>query len=552
MLAKSVQTTTTKVEDYTYSGNSWLPGFWRRLPWSGLLSLIGVILCATTAAVVLKLSNGKTIDDWPYPRWTIQPTVLLAILSAVANALLRYALGEGLTIAWWVKALKGGTVGDLHRYWDYGSSLKASTMSGRHFNSVALATLIASVVVIDGPLLQRASSVANVVVTRQARLYISISPDPLPIGFTSAHTGHGGTIRLNPEFSEQVMQGYNNRTAIPLSSTGCSGTCLVTLEAAGFDFDCSRGYSPYNITMAGGMSANIGYTNISFGAQAYSQLITVATAYKGDSGMHDDLSCTGNLILQNCTLRQAKVKYPVQVVNGTVSLLPSTDTQNETIEIWPSSEEVYGLGTWPSTLGGISVVASNRFQSTTSLYYDGTPFTIFSTGIIPLEHLVPDNTTFGTCNMTWTDPMPEILTGIREIMFRTAIAATNATTRQTFPATETVTLAIYVSHYGYLTAAFTVMVLSVSLVFPIFIGWWQLGRKVTLSPIEVASAFEAPLFIKSQASGEVKMLLKGFGDTDIKYGEVIMSLGDEQENRRLAMERSELVKRPTLGVIYVG
>ena len=100
--------TTTKIDDHTYSSKPWSPGFWRRLPWSGILSLMGVVICAIATAVVLVLSDGKVVDGWPSHGLAVQPTVLLAILSAVANSLLRYALTEGLAIAWWVKALRGG------------------------------------------------------------------------------------------------------------------------------------------------------------------------------------------------------------------------------------------------------------------------------------------------------------------------------------------------------------------------------------------------------------------------------------------------------------
>jgi hypothetical protein len=154
--------------------------------------------------------------------------------------------------------------------------------------------------------------------------------------------------------------------------------------------------------------------------------------------------------------------------------------------------------------------------------------------------------------MAWTDPTPGIIDGIRELIFRTAIAATNTTTQQIFPATDTVALTVYVSHYGYLAAALIVMFLGVCLVFPIFVGWWQLGRKVSLSPMEIANAFEAPLLIENQASGDVKMLLKGVGSMDLRYGEVARLLDNSQEIRRLAIARSETTIKPARGVAYLG
>jgi hypothetical protein len=117
--------------------------------------LVEAILCA----IILATSDGKDINAWPNRRSTVQPTVLLAILTTVANATLAFALSEGIRIAWWHKALKGGTLHDLHRYWEFGTSIKNALLSGKHFNVAALGALASILILIDNPLLQRASSV---------------------------------------------------------------------------------------------------------------------------------------------------------------------------------------------------------------------------------------------------------------------------------------------------------------------------------------------------------------------------------------------------------
>lgn len=57
--------------------------------------------------MVLVCSHKQPLDDWGYG---IAPSVYLAILSVIANALSAYALANGLEITFWRNALKGRTV----------------------------------------------------------------------------------------------------------------------------------------------------------------------------------------------------------------------------------------------------------------------------------------------------------------------------------------------------------------------------------------------------------------------------------------------------------
>ena len=95
----------------------WLPGVLKHVPWLGLCALGISVFCMVVSIAVLVMSNDRPVTSW----W-IQPTVFLAAASATANISLQFALAEGVTISWWYKALRGGTLGDLHRYWSFGIS----------------------------------------------------------------------------------------------------------------------------------------------------------------------------------------------------------------------------------------------------------------------------------------------------------------------------------------------------------------------------------------------------------------------------------------------
>lgn len=87
----SVNTIPIEIEKH---GDPWNPGFLRRLPHTGVLALLMVLLCAGADAVVLYKSDGQEVDTWK-----ISPSVLLAVFSATANVCLEYARAEGVIIA---------------------------------------------------------------------------------------------------------------------------------------------------------------------------------------------------------------------------------------------------------------------------------------------------------------------------------------------------------------------------------------------------------------------------------------------------------------------
>jgi hypothetical protein len=69
--------------------------------------------------------------------------------------------------------------------------------------------------------------------------------------------------------------------------------------------------------------------------------------------------------------------------------------------------------------------------------------------------------------------------------------------------------------------ALATMVFCILCVLPSYWGFWQLGRKVTLGPIEIASALGAPVLQQPHTrAGDVDILLKEVGGRQVRYGEV--------------------------------
>ena len=92
--------------------SSWRPSILRIGSLTGLLALLFAFLQIFASYAVLKASDKKPITTWEY-----QPTVYLAILVAISNKALAFAAIQGVTVTFWLRALKGTTLGQLHRDW---------------------------------------------------------------------------------------------------------------------------------------------------------------------------------------------------------------------------------------------------------------------------------------------------------------------------------------------------------------------------------------------------------------------------------------------------
>jgi hypothetical protein len=83
----------------------------------------------------------------------------------------------------------------------------------------------------------------------------------------------------------------------------------------------------------------------------------------------------------------------------------------------------------------------------------------------------------------------DILTSMHNFMFCATLHASNGTVVQTFTTRHTFPVLLFHSNHHYLTAAFTITLLALLIMFFLFWGWWEFGQCVTLSPVEIAKAF---------------------------------------------------------------
>lgn len=519
------------------------------------------------------------------------------LLSSPPHALFRYAFIEGVRVSWWVRAQRGTSVGALHRSWVHAQSAIPVVTAGRHISLTAVASFFVVMLLIDGPLFQRASSVGVKTKHISTDLTVPVSPSPFMTGATGIYADHdaeGKPTLLNPLFS-RVLQQYNTRQPITLPDFGCRGKCNFELVAPGWDIDCDSWHSTYRLASTydweqwdQSMADNVTYdgpplsqtmfgTNVTYNFDAMDQW-NMLQNYRTGSDISTDvlrssgpwpflkntimfssmrkstLGGNGTLTWRYCVLREAVQKYPVTVTNTTVAIHPRDLQQNLTVYKVMRSDESSAQEDWPCTLGGLWLSLSHGFAGKAEMEASGFWSTVRTNDSSPLVYIdVPNSTALNTLDVKWTDPTDDMISMIQELSLRTAIATTfhapppsqgtyskaeltrlltaeqsyiyspnltfvNRTLSQNVNVSMSYSETVYQSNRNWMAGALAIIGVAFCAILPIFGSWWHLGRTVSLSPVEVAKAFDAPLLRQADPNGTARDIVDEVGTLKILYG----------------------------------
>lgn len=537
--------------------NPWKATAFRRLPILGFAALLGALLGVGASIAILIKSDGQ-----PTKSWSLQPTVYLAIASTVTNIALHFALTEGVTVAWWRRASKENTsIADLHRHWSYGNSLWAAFTSGKHVNMVAIASIFVAIGPINGPLLQRASRVTFGQFIQNTDVSIKIAQS-LPNGYTGMISGRGHSVAILTSAFTKTVSAANSQADIIIGETGCTGECATTLRGAGFAVNCSASTMPFSLTpdMKAGENFNPDQQAVMNGTQAFGTFFQWDPYHPGTinlgiqfKGTH---ACDGELQLRNCTMQSAVVDYPV-IVNGNKSTieLDSATTMFDDV-VHNMTDVALTTATGPTTLGGFYKALTDTYGSVANIRFAAAlGYEVISTGATVNRYAVlSSNVTESAysatgCDLSFNDPSDDLIKAMRDMMFRTAVAAANDSDSQTMTARETSSLPIYQSHYLYLGLAVLCTALGWFTTLPIFIGWWHVGRTISMSPIETAKAFNAPMLANGDSNADADALLKEVGERAVRYG-AVAATGSQLD--RLELCEPHFIRKPHPGQTFVG
>lgn len=347
------------------SPSPWRPGFWPRLPVIAILSLFFAMAAAVVMIVVVARSHGQIAD------WRVSPAVLLAISAAVANLLMRYALSEGVTLSWWSRSIRQGTkLEDLHNIWSSGNFFFAALSSGRAFNLAALACIAVSLTPVNGPLLQRASSVTTAARSSPIALKIPMA-QAVPYGYTGMITSRSSSASILTADFTSVVFGFNKNIPQNLSDSGCLGRCSGTINAAGYAIDCKSSTLSFNLSAAA-LSAQVkinGSGNL-LGPDLFTTKFALFEDYRHNAtqlnftaSWKEIKGCTGHIQQRTCTLVPALLEQHILLENNTISLDPGYNYTTDKVHSLVPTRPISGSGARNSTHGGMALYLNSKFNS---------------------------------------------------------------------------------------------------------------------------------------------------------------------------------------------
>jgi hypothetical protein len=116
------------------------------------------------------------------------------------------------------------------------------------------------------------------------------------------------------------------------------------------------------------------------------------------------------------------------------------------------------------------------------------------------------------------DTIPNLLTQGQPEILSPNLTLVNRTVDQEVDVAMTFEETVYEAHPQWLIGAFMVIVMSCLSIIPTYWGWWRLGRPVSMSPLEIAKAFDAPLMQQADPNGTVNDHLRSIGGIRVRYG----------------------------------
>lgn len=132
---------------------------------------------------------------------------------------LMLARGMAAPAAWWYSASRGASVQLLQRQWQISHSLFWALRHMRHLSILTVACIVASIAVIDGAFLQRASSVVRAKSSGAIALNLTLSPE-VPYGFSAVDV-YGAFQPTNEAYS--IMNQWAAGSPISFDVPECTG-----------------------------------------------------------------------------------------------------------------------------------------------------------------------------------------------------------------------------------------------------------------------------------------------------------------------------------------
>ena len=176
----------------------------------------------------------------------------------------------------------------------------------------------------------------------------------------------------------------------------------------------------------------------------------------------------------------------------------------------------------PTTLGGLAKTLMDTYSSQAYISFaafEGYEIDTFR-ATCNRYVVLSSSASFSDCSTSFTDLMNDTLQAVRDLAFRTAIAAANSSDTQQVMATETLSLPVHESQYLFLGLAVLCSAAGCLATLLKVFRWWSVGRTVSMISIDTAKAFGPPQLRNSDANAQINVLIKEVGDHPIGYGAI--------------------------------
>jgi hypothetical protein len=501
--------------------HTWRPGRLLRAPKVALASLVGIIVCCIASVCLVILTDNRNA--------TYSINWILGALGSIATFLMLVVLANGVTINWWLTALKGGPVRRLHYIWDYGGNATA-WFSCSHVNLVAVATVLTTISGIAyAPILLRSSRIENQQTFSNGTMLMDLLP-MIP-------DGYGGTVNYNflgnlslnlygTSFLSDIQEYYNGSTLGTPNQTGylCDNYCQATVPVAGLAASCDSHQEPLNLETAAANHTHIFDIDFSRYNDPFGYpTLELAVVYASEI----DEYCNGVLNTVTCQLRASLVNYPITIQNGTI------DINSQRYNVSPSGTPYSSPGdaanapegTSAGPLTSLAFLGLEYYKSSATVSYSSAAnfFSVTYNGRGSFDYFDTNSSDYlpSRCQFQWMDPHQDIIAIFQSVMFWNAYGS-EVNPPISFTALQEGQTLVYKSEYAFLAIATVLIILSLFSVATLLWGWWDLGRPVSLSPLEIAKAFGAPML--ADAPDDAKGIIQSVGERSYKYGEV----GDDE------------------------
>lgn len=388
---------------------------------------------------------------------------------------------------------------------------------------------------IDGPLLQRASSVRLGVPNKPITLGIAITPEMPAYWSGVADYSFLPEVELQ-DFQIEFLPIYNeygSQAPMKDAITGCSQICTATVRAPALAVDrcvSSLRYQNFSHPMSPAQRKQFA-AGCTIPVDSQSVFNVRFMVYNGTAetlNFTTEISdhtvaetCAGYVNTTWCSLVSAIGEYPVNINDGIITFAerpsyPKIIARANNTAITDDTIRQYGLRTRDSvsddvktTLSGVAMGANIAYFVKEGLMPQpgkgGLPALAPAPGLYPFQHITNYREMYGPdfdCAPAWKDPRDEIMASLNELLFRTGLYTAQKYDKSyleplidagqeiyyNVTGSPKTPVEIFHSDFRWFAGAAAVELFSIIVVLLTFFGYWRVGRHATMSPLEIAKA----------------------------------------------------------------